>query len=133
MIVDGLGNSLYVQLTGGQISDIAVVYELLGHVNVSASVVMADKAYGAAEFRIKINSGAAYCIPPKSNTIEPWDVDWWQYKERSRVECFFQKIKNYRRIATRYDKLAVSISRLCTFGVYSDMADVTKYALFNTS
>ena len=50
---------------------------------------------------------AAYCIPPKSNTAEPWDVDWWQYKERSRVECFFQKIKNYRRIAARYDKLAV--------------------------
>ena len=107
-IVDGLGNPLYVQLTGGQISDITVAYELLEHVDVSGSVVMADKAYGAADFRIKIEkSGATYCIPPKSNTAEPWEVDWWQYKERSRVECFFQKIKNYRRIATRYDKLAV--------------------------
>lgn len=107
-IADGLVNSLYIQLTGGQISDITVVYELLEHVDVSGSVVMADKAYGAADFRIEIEkSGVAYCIPPKSNTAEPWDMDWWQYKERSRVECFFQKIKNYRRIATRYDKMAV--------------------------
>ena len=95
-IVDGLGNPLHVQLTGGQISDITVAYELLEHVDVSGSIVMADKAYEAA-----------YCIPPKSNTAEPWEVDWWQYKKRSRVECFFQKFKNYRRIATRYDKLAV--------------------------
>ena len=108
VIVDGLGNPQHVQLTDGQISDITVAYELLEHVDVSGSIVMADKAYGAADFRIKIGkSGAAYCIPPKSNTAEPWDVDWWQYKERSRVECFFQKIKNYRRIAARYDKLAV--------------------------
>ena len=107
-VADGLGNPLHVQLTGGQISDITVAYELLKHMDVSGSIVMADKAYGAADFRIKIGkSRAAYCIPPKSNTAEPWDVDWRQYKERSRVECFFQKIKNYRRIATRYDKLAV--------------------------
>ena len=100
-IVDGLGNPLYVQLSGGQVSDIAMAYELLEHVDVSGSVVMADRAYGAADLRIKIEkSGATYCIPPKSNTTEPWDVDWWQYKERSQVECFFQKIKNYRRIAT---------------------------------
>ena len=99
-IVDGLGNPLYVQLTGGQISDITVAYELLEHVDVSGSIVMADKAYGAADFRIKIEeSGATYCIPPKSNTAEPWEVDWWQYKERSRVECFFpedQKLSSHR-------------------------------------
>lgn len=47
-IVDGLGNPLHVQLTGGQISDITVAYELLEHVDVSGSIVMADKAYGAA-------------------------------------------------------------------------------------
>ena len=81
-VVDGLGNPLYVQLTGGQISDIKVAHELLEHVDVSGSIVMADKAYGAEDFRIKIEaSEAAYCIPPKSNTSEPWNVDWWQYKE----------------------------------------------------
>ena len=58
-IVDGLGNPLYVQLTGGQISDITVAYEPLEHAGVSDSVVMADKAYGAADFRIKIEKSGA--------------------------------------------------------------------------
>ena len=106
-IVDGLGNPLYVQLSGGQVSDISVAYDLLDQIDPKGSIVMADKAYGAAELRMKIEaSGASYCIPPKSNAKDPWEVDWWQYKERSRVECFFQKIKTDRRIATRYEKLA---------------------------
>ncbi len=52
------------------------------------------------------NAGASYCIPPKSNEKNPWDCDWWLYKERHLVECFFQKLKQFRRVATRYDKLA---------------------------
>lgn len=98
---------MYVQLSGGQVSDISVAFDLIENVDVKGSIVMADRAYGAQTFRIKIEeSGATYCIPPKSNTLEPWEVDWWQYKERSNVERFFQKMKHYRRIATRYDKLA---------------------------
>ncbi len=106
-VVDGLGNPLYVQLSGGHVSDISVAFDLLENVDVKGSVVMADRAYGAEAFRMKIEeNGATYCIPPKSNNSEPWEVDWWQYKERSNVERFFQKIKQYRRVATRYDKLA---------------------------
>ena len=105
-VVDGLGNPLYVQLSGGQISDITIAPDLLDHIEVP-DVVLADKAYGSEEFRKKIEEmGSSYCIPPKTNLQESWDVDWWLYKERSNVERFFQKIKNYRRIATRYDKLA---------------------------
>ena len=52
--------------------------------------------------------GASYVIPPKSNVPDPWPVDWHLYKERHLVECFFQKIKWFRRIATRYDKLDAS-------------------------
>ena len=47
-------------------------------------------------------------IPPQSNVSEPWPVDWCLYKERHLVECFFQKLKWFRRIATRYDKLDAS-------------------------
>ena len=35
----------------------------------------------------------SYMIPPQSNVSEPWPVDWWLYKERHLVECFFQKLK----------------------------------------
>ena len=44
-------------------------------------------------------------IPPKSNTKEPWACDYYLYKERHLVECFFQKLKWFRRIAARYDTL----------------------------
>ncbi len=55
---------------------------------------------------------AFYTIPPKSNTKEPWDCDWWLYKERHLVECFFNKIKHFRRVATRFDKLVSSFMSL---------------------
>lgn len=50
--------------------------------------------------------GADFCIPPKNNESDPWYVDWWLYKERHLVETFFLKLKEFRRVATRYDKLA---------------------------
>lgn len=45
-------------------------------------------------------------IPSKANRLiqRTCDCDWWLYKERHLVECFFQKIKWFRRVATRYDK-----------------------------
>lgn len=70
---------------------------------------LADRAYGARAIREYISEhGASYVIPPQSNVSDPWPVDWHLYKERHLVECFFQKIKWFRRIATRYDKLDAS-------------------------
>lgn len=77
--------------------------------NIKGSHVLADRAYRSKEIRSYIASQQAeYVIPPKINAQEPRDVDWWLYKERHLVECFFHKIKQFRRIATRYDKLTVS-------------------------
>ena len=95
------------QLSGGNIHDVSVAEDVLSHVDINGSIVMADKAYGAKDLRKSIKTaGATYCIPPKSNEKSPWECDWWQYKERHAVECFFQKLKQFRRIATRYEKLA---------------------------
>ena len=82
-----------------------VAEELLHHVLISGSTILADKAYGASRLREYITKhNADYCIPPKSNESEPWFCDWWRYKERHLVECFFLKLKEFRRVATRYDK-----------------------------
>ena len=79
--------------------------ELLNKVDITGCNILGDKAYGSEEIRNYITEqDALYTIPPKSNSIEPWECDWWRYKERHLVECFFQKIKWFRRIATRYEK-----------------------------
>lgn len=80
--------------------------KLLSGIDISNSNVLADKAYGTAEILDYIQcADGEYTIPPKSNTRIPWIYDWHIYKERHVIECFFQKLKWFRRIATRYDKL----------------------------
>ncbi len=82
-------------------------------IDISESTVLGDKAYGTKEIREWIESkGASYCIPPKSNAVEPWECDYHHYKERHLVECFFNKLKQFRHVATRYDKL---LSRFKSF------------------
>ena len=105
--MDALGNPIHVHLSAGQAHDAPEGEVSLRSVPLNGTDVLADKAYGSLAIRSFIeNAGASYCIPPKSNEKNPWDCDWWLYKERHLVECFFQKLKQYRRVATRYDKLA---------------------------
>jgi Transposase and inactivated derivatives len=108
-VVDGLGNPIYFQLSSGNINDSTVAIDVLSHINPAGSNVLGDKAYGTTKIREYIVSeSATYTIPPKSNTLKPWDCDFYLYKERHLVECFFNKLKHFRRVATRYDKLATS-------------------------
>lgn len=105
--MDALGNPVHVHLSAGNLHDSTEAEAALRAVDLVGSVVLADKAYGSENIRDLIEaSGAQYCIPPKSNEKHPWHCDWWHYKERHVVECFFQKLKQFRRIATRFDKLA---------------------------
>lgn len=103
------GNPVTFLLSAGNDHDSTHAIQLLEQVNISGSSVLADRAYGSASIRTYIGEhGASYVIPPKNNVSDPWPVDWHLYKERHLVECFFQKIKWFRRIATRYDKLDAS-------------------------
>lgn len=107
--MDGLGNPVYFQLSRGNLNDNVLAIDVLSHVKLEGANVLGDKAYGTAAIREYITSrNAMYTIPPKTNTINLWDCDWWIYKERHLVECFFNKLKHFRRVATRYDKLAAS-------------------------
>ena len=100
-IVDSLGNPVEFLLSAGNDHDCVHAVELLETVEISGSNVLADRAYGAQGIREYISRDA----PPQSNISKPWSVDWHLYKERHLIECFFQKIKWFRRIATRYNKL----------------------------
>ena len=105
--VDALGNPLRVILSAGQIADIdfagALIQDLPGQ------AVVADKGYDADHFVAKITSvGAQAVIPPRSNRLTPRAFDRHLYRDRNLVERFFARLKHFRRIATRYDKLAKS-------------------------
>jgi transposase len=106
-LVDGLGNPIRLTFTGGEVHDSKQAIPLLEGFDLSHSAVLGDKAFGTVEILTYIlNSGAQVVIPPKSNSKKPWDCDYYRYKERHLVECFFNKIKHFRRVATRYDKLS---------------------------
>lgn len=65
-----------------------------------------DKGYEGDRMRQIVESlGLTPVVPPKSNRKDPWEYDKEIYKKRNEVERFFLRIKRYRRIATRYDKL----------------------------
>ena len=105
-IVDGLGNPVALLLSPGNENDSTHAIELMRMIDITGSNLLGDKAYGTKGILAYIKEhGAAVVIPPKSNTKEPWEVDYCLYKERHLVECFFQKLKWFRRIATRYDKI----------------------------
>ena len=96
-------------LSAGNVHDSVYAVELLEKAEISRSNVLAYRAYGAKAIRDYISEQrASYVIPPQSNVSEPWPVDWWLYKKRHLVEYFFQKLKWFRRIATRYVKLDAS-------------------------
>ena len=102
----GLGNPVFFLLSPGNDNDSTHAIDLMDKTDLTGSNLLGDKAYGTKEILAYINEhGATVVIPPKSNAKDPWPVDYCLYKERHLVECFFQKMKWFRRVATRYDKL----------------------------
>ena len=105
-MVDALGNPVRIELSAGQISDHNFAPKLIQ--DLKPQIVMADGGYDSVKFRKQIEKqGAVACIPRHRNRTLKFPFDKEQYKERHLVECFFQKLKRNRRIATRFDKLAV--------------------------
>ncbi len=88
----------------GQRNDIAFAHDLVGGFEAQATI--ADKGYDADHLVDAIaQTGAEAVIPPKRNRKlqRPYDAEL--YKERNLIERFFNKLKQFRRVATRYDKL----------------------------
>jgi len=92
-------------LTPGQAADISQAVPLLDQVEPDA--LLADKGYDSdALIETLEERGITPVIPSKANRTEPRKTDFALYRERNLVERFFNKIKQYRALATRYDKLA---------------------------
>ena len=106
-------------LTGGNVHDCVEAEALLdaaagkaAEIGAEIDTVTADKGYDSAAIvrHIEQTLGATAVIPQLSNRKEVRPVDWAHYKNRNLVERFFARLKQFRRIATRYDKLAERFS-----------------------
>jgi transposase len=104
--VDALGNPTSFALTPGQAHDLEGADLLLPAIQ--AYTVIADKAYDAEERVIRPweQAGKGFVIPPRSNRNNPRPYDRELYKARHLIENFFARLKQFRGIATRYDKTA---------------------------
>lgn len=112
--VDALGNPLRLVLTGGESHDSTQAAALVK--DFAAQVVIADKGYDADSFIEAVTTtGAQAVIPPRKNRKEPRDYDKHLYRERHLVECFINKIKHYRRVFSRFDKLAKNYLSFLSF------------------
>jgi len=107
-LCDALGNPLAFHLTPGQACDLDGADVLIDEIE--ANILLADKGYDADKRVIDRLDAAEIepVIPPKSNRKEPRDYDRELYKARHLIENFFEKLKHYRAIATRYDKTATA-------------------------
>lgn len=103
--VDALGNPIRLLLTAGQASEYGQAESLIK--GFKAEFVLADKGYDSDDFISKVTDcGACAVIPSRKNRLVQREYDRELYKERNLVERLFQKLKHFRRIATRYEKLA---------------------------
>ena len=91
------------------------------HAPTEADYIIADKGYDSEELRILIRNKSSIPIIPrkKNSTIGNADMDWGLYKYRHLVENIFARLKHFRSIATRYDKLkrnyASMLAMACSF------------------
>lgn len=117
-VVDALGNPLRFRLTAGQVADIKEAEALIEGFQTQA--VIGDKGYDADALVARIEaSGAQAVIPPRKNRTQQRSYDHDLYKTRNLVERFFNRLKQFRRIATRYEKLARNfasmVNLVCTY------------------
>ena len=106
LVVDSYGLPVEFEITGGEVNDCSVAPGLIAKLP-DAEAIVADKGYDSECIREQIvNKGAKAVIPRKRNSMRGnANMDWGLYRCRHLVENAFARIKQYRAVATRYDKL----------------------------
>jgi transposase len=112
--VDALGNILKFIVTPGQRSDITQAEKLIK--GTTEAFILADKGYDSDALRLQIEKqNCTSVIPGKSNRKIAIEHDKHIYKERHLVECFFSKIKYFRRLFSRFDKSIANFKSMLSF------------------
>ena len=104
-VVDEAGQPVSLLLSAGHEADISHTQKVLAEI--PAAMVVAAKGYDSDPFRQWLaQQGIKPCIPPRRNRQTPARFSKASYRKRHLVENFFERSKNFPRVATRYDKLA---------------------------
>ena len=83
--------------------------------------LLMDRAYEGKETRqLALSLGFIPVVPPKKNRLDPWEYDREMYKRRNEVERLFRRLKGFRRIFSRFDKLDVMFIRFINFALIAD-------------
>lgn len=83
--------------------------------------ILMDRAYEGDDTRAKaVEKGFIPVVPPKKNRLAPWEYDKELYKRRNEIERYFLRLKRFRKIFTRYDKLDVIFSGFILFAMIID-------------
>ena len=83
--------------------------------------ILMDMAYSGDKMRAKaIEKGLTPVVPPKKNCIKPWEYDKELYKQRNEIERYFLRLKRFRKIFTRYDKLDSVFAGFILFAMIID-------------
>ena len=105
LATDALGNAVRFILTGGERNDITQAEALIE--DFSAEYVIADKGYDSGAFVLTLKGrNSEVVIPSRSNHKEQREIDEHLYKERHLIENQIGKLKQFRRVFSRFDKLA---------------------------
>ena len=118
-VCDGAGKPLVMLLTEGQIGDYRGAATVLDALP-DADIPIADRGYDSDRFRAALTArGPAPCIPGRASRKTPVVDDKALYKRRNLVERMFGRLKDWRRIATRYDRCAHTFfSAICTAATF---------------
>ena len=105
-IADAKGRLLSILLSGGEIHDCPPAKRLIQRTR-PAKKLLGDKAYDSADLRHWLSErGTRPVVPNRCNRKQPFTFDRKSYKQRHLIENAFCRLKDFRRIATRYDRLA---------------------------
>ena len=115
---DENGKAMCIFITGGNIYDSTQAEKLLHDTIHERVYVLEDKAFDSEQILKYIEKNRAITVvPPRKNRKEQREYDKSIYKNRNQIERFFNRLKQFKRIATRYDKLLFSFLSLVQFAV----------------
>ena len=120
MVAANARTAITFALSPGQASDAVEGRELLGGIGPLPAplYLIVDKAYEDDQTRqLALDFGFIPVVPPKSNRLEPWEYDKAMYRKRNEIERLFRRLKGFRRIFSRFEKLDVLFLGFLTFAL----------------